>query len=59
MEKVYKDCDRKLVPDPFLILLNRLKWSMDARNSFEIEIFLKLVPAIFYEFLFLHQMIAL
>ena len=36
-ENVYQ----KLVPDPFLILVNSKKWQMHASNSFENNIFWK------------------
>ena len=39
MENHAKNVDQKLVPDPFLILLNNLKQPLDARNYFINRIF--------------------
>ena len=39
MENHAKNVDQKLVPDPFLILLNNLKQPLHARNYFTNRIF--------------------
>ena len=39
METSCRKCAQKLVPDPFLILVNNPKQPMHARSSFKIKIF--------------------
>ena len=39
MEKSYRKCAQKLVPDPFFILVNNLKQPLHARTSFKNKIF--------------------
>ena len=38
-KKMAENVYQKLVPDPFLILVNSKKWPMHASNSFENKIF--------------------
>ena len=39
MEKSCRNVEQKLVPDPFLILVNKPKQPLHARNSFKNKIF--------------------
>ena len=41
MENHAENVHQRLVPDPFIILLNSPKQSLHARNSFENKIFVK------------------
>ena len=41
METLCRKCEQKLVPDPFLILVNNPKQPMHVRSSFKIKMFEK------------------
>ena len=47
MEKSYRKYAPKLVPDPFLILVNNPKQPLHARNSFKNKIFWKRIIKVF------------